>query len=161
MEIKLERILSRLEELYQCGAAADGTYTRMAYSPEDVKGRETFMGYFRKLGLEPRMDAAGNLIVRLEGEDPGLPAIMTGSHLDTVPDGGKYDGVVGCVAGLEVCETLLENGRRLKHPLEKRPAGKQRDLRRTAACKRDRPGSERTGPKRSDESVWNRRVRRF
>lgn len=118
MEIKLERILSRLEELYQCGAAADGTYTRMAYSPEDVKGRETFMGYFRKLGLEPRMDAAGNLIVRLEGEDPGLPAIMTGSHLDTVPDGGKYDGVVGCVAGLEVCETLLENGRRLKHPLE-------------------------------------------
>lgn len=72
MEIKLERILSRLEELYQCGAAADGTYTRMAYSPEDVKGRETFMGYFRKLGLEPRMDAAGNLIVRLEGEDPGL-----------------------------------------------------------------------------------------
>lgn len=118
MEIKLERILSRLEELYQCGAAEDGTYTRIAYSPEDVKGRETFMGYFQKLGLEPRMDAAGNLIVRLEGEDPSLPVIMTGSHLDTVPDGGKYDGVVGCVAGLEVCETLLENGRRLKHPLE-------------------------------------------
>gem|GEM_PF-3813359 len=44
MEIKLERILSRLEELYQCGAAEDGTYTRMAYSPEDVQGRETFMG---------------------------------------------------------------------------------------------------------------------
>lgn len=118
MEIKLERVLSRLEELYQCGAAEDGTHTRMAYSPEDVKGRETFMGYFQKLGLEPRMDAAGNLIVRLEGENRDLPAIVTGSHLDTVPDGGKYDGVVGCVAGLEACETLLENGRRLKHPLE-------------------------------------------
>lgn len=118
MDINLERVLSRLEELYQCGAQDDGTYTRMAYSPEDVRGRETFKGYFRKLGLKPRMDEAGNLIVRLEGEHPNLPAIVTGSHLDTVPDGGKYDGVLGCVAGLEVCETLIESGRRLRHPLE-------------------------------------------
>lgn len=118
MDINLERVLSRLEELYQCGAQDDGTYTRMAYSPGDLKGRETFAGYFRKLGLEPVMDSAGNLKFRLEGENPKLPAIVTGSHLDTVPDGGKYDGVLGCVAGLEICETLLKSGRRLKHPLE-------------------------------------------
>lgn len=118
MDINLDRILGRLEELYQCGAQEDGTFTRMAYSPEDRKGRELFMDYFRKLGIEPEMDTAGNLIARLEGEDPNLPAIMTGSHLDTVPDGGRYDGALGCVAGLEVCQTLIESGRRLRHPLE-------------------------------------------
>lgn len=118
MKINTEKILSHLEELYQCGAREDGTYTRMAYSEEDIAGREKFMGYFRELGLTPVVDEAGNLIVRLEGEDPALPAIMTGSHLDTVPDGGKYDGVLGCVAGLAVCEALIESGRRLKHPLE-------------------------------------------
>lgn len=118
MDINLDRILERLEELYQCGSQEDGTFTRMAYSPEDRKGREIFMDYFRKLGIEPVTDAAGNLIARLEGEDPDLPAIMTGSHLDTVPDGGRYDGALGCVAGLEVCQTLIESGRKLRHPLE-------------------------------------------
>ena len=60
MDINLDRVLGRLEELYQCGAQEDGTFTRMAYSPEDRKGREIFMDYFRKLGIEPEMDAAGN-----------------------------------------------------------------------------------------------------
>lgn len=118
MKVNIERIHSRLEELYQCGAQEDGTFTRMAYSEEDVAGREKFMSYFRNLGLTPRVDEAGNIIVRLEGKNPKLPAILTGSHLDTVPDGGKYDGVVGCVSGLEVCETLMENGVQLEHPLE-------------------------------------------
>nr|WP_307999223.1 Zn-dependent hydrolase [uncultured Merdimonas sp.] len=118
MKVNIERIHSRLEEIYQCGKKEDGTFTRMAYSPEDVKGRETFVNYFRKLGIEPRVDEAGNIHARLEGEDPTLPAIMTGSHLDTVPDGGKYDGVVGCVSGLEAVETLVENGKKLRHPLE-------------------------------------------
>lgn len=118
MKVNIERIHSRLEEIYQCGRKEDGTFTRMAYSPEDVKGRETFMNYFRKLGIEPRVDEAGNIHARLEGEDLSLPAILTGSHLDTVPDGGKYDGVVGCVSGLEAVETLVENGKKLRHPLE-------------------------------------------
>lgn len=118
MEINLNRILTRLDQIYQCGAQEDGTFTRMAYSPEDQKARGIFMDYFRELGIEPKIDAAGNIIARLEGTDPSLPAIMTGSHLDTVPDGGKFDGVVGCVAGLEVCQTLVENGKKLRHPLE-------------------------------------------
>ena len=111
MKVNIERIHSRLEEIYQCGRKEDGTFTRMAYSPEDVKGRETFMNYFRKLGIEPRVDEAGNIHARLEGEDPSLPAILTGSHLDTVPDGGKYDGVVGCVSGLEAVETWWKMAR--------------------------------------------------
>ena len=61
MKVNIERIHSRLEEIYQCGRKEDGTFTRMAYSPEDVKGRETFMNYFRKLGIEPRVDEAGNI----------------------------------------------------------------------------------------------------
>jgi len=118
MKINQERVLSRLEEIYQCGALEDGTFTRMAYSAEDLKGRETFAGYFRGLGIKPRMDEAGNLFFRLEGRNPALPAILTGSHLDTVPDGGKFDGAVGCVGALEVCQTLIENHIMLEHPLE-------------------------------------------
>lgn len=118
MEVDIKRIISCLEELYLCGEKEDGTFTRMAYSDEDVKGREKFKGYFEELGIPVRMDEAGNLIARLEGEDASLPAILIGSHLDTVPDGGKYDGVLGCVAGLSVCETLLTNKKQLKHPLE-------------------------------------------
>lgn len=118
MEVDIKRIITCLEELYLCGEKEDGTFTRMAYSDEDIKGREKFKGYFEELGIPVRMDEAGNLIARLEGEDASLPAIVIGSHLDTVPDGGKYDGVLGCVAGLGVCETLLANKKQLKHPLE-------------------------------------------
>ena len=88
MKVNIARIHARLEELYQCGAQEDGTFTRMAYSKEDVAGREKFMDYFRNLGITPRIDEAGNIIARLEGKNPKLPAILTGSHLDTVPDGG-------------------------------------------------------------------------
>lgn len=118
MEMNSDRILTRLEELYRSGAQPDGTHSRMAYSPEDIKGRTLFQEYFKQLGMKTFMDAAGNLIARMEGRDPSLAAIMVGSHLDTVPDGGKYDGALGCVCGLEVCETLLANKITLQHPLE-------------------------------------------
>lgn len=118
MEVDVKKVMLRLEELYQCGAKEDGTFTRMAYSDEDIKGREKFTGYLEELGLKVRMDEAGNLTARLEGADPTLPAIMVGSHLDTVPDGGKYDGALGCVSGVGVCEALIQSGHKLKHPLE-------------------------------------------
>ncbi len=118
MEINAERVFARLNELYECGAQEDGTHSRIAYSKEDVAGREIFMNYFRSIGVQPRVDEAGNIIARLEGTDPSLPAIMVGSHLDTVPDGGKFDGVVGCMAGLEVCEALVAAGHKTKHPIE-------------------------------------------
>lgn len=118
VEIDVKKVISHLEELYQCGAQEDGTYTRMAYSEEDIKGRQLFANYFKELGMEVRTDKAGNMIARLEGTDSSLPAIMMGSHLDTVPDGGKYDGVLGCVAGLAICETLIQSGQKLNHPVE-------------------------------------------
>ena len=109
MKINFKKVISHINELYECGVQEDGTHSRVAYSKEDIKGREIFMGYFKALGLEPRIDEAGNIIIRMEGKHSSLPAIVIGSHLDTVPDGGKYDGVLGCVGGLCVCETLLEN----------------------------------------------------
>ncbi|MDR1885855.1 MAG: Zn-dependent hydrolase [Synergistaceae bacterium] len=112
------RVVDRLEKIYSCGERADGAHSRLAFSPEDIKARELFMGYFRELGIEPRVDAAGNIIARLRGDDDSLPAIMTGSHLDTVPDGGKYDGALGCIAGLEIVETLVCSGVRTRHPIE-------------------------------------------
>jgi allantoate deiminase/N-carbamoyl-L-amino-acid hydrolase len=69
------------------------------------------------LGIESFVDPAGNMIARLEGREP-LPVILVGSHLDTVPNGGRYDGTLGCVAGLEIVETLLASGTKLRHPLE-------------------------------------------
>lgn len=118
MKINIDKLYTHLEEIYQCGKQEDGTYSRIAYSKEDVRGREIFMKYFRDLGLEPRVDEVGNIIVRIQGKDPELPAILIGSHLDTVPDGGKYDGALGCTAGLAVCEALIDSGHQLQHSLE-------------------------------------------
>ena len=118
MKADISKIVSRLEEIYQCGAKEDGTHTRMAFSKEDVKARELFTGWAEQLGMSHRMDAAGNLIVRMEGKNPGLPAILMGSHMDTVPDGGRYDGVVGCVGALSVCEAMAEEGYVPNHPIE-------------------------------------------
>ena len=111
------RVVARLEEIYRYGELGDGSHSRLAFSEEDRKGREVFARRFRSLGIEPFADPAGNMIARLEGREP-LPAIVVGSHLDTVPNGGKYDGALGCVAGLEVVETLLASRTKLRHPLE-------------------------------------------
>lgn len=118
MKANRDRVISRLNAIYQCGKKDDGTFTRMAFSPEDVKGRELFASWAKELGMSVRTDAAGNLIARMDGQDNSLPAVLMGSHLDTVPDGGKYDGVLGCVGALEVCETFKEEGYIPKHPLE-------------------------------------------
>ena len=112
------RILSRLEELYECGKMPDGTHSRVAYTPQERRGRQLFSEYFRQLGITVFEDAAGNLIARLEGNDQQAPAIVIGSHLDTVLDGGRYDGVYGCVGGLEIVQLLTEQKRKLNHPLE-------------------------------------------
>lgn len=116
--INSERVIKRLEEIYACGKQADGTHTRIAFSTEDREGRSLFKSYIDKLGLHSYIDAAGNLIARYEGTSDKLPAIMIGSHIDTVPDGGKYDGVLGCVGALEVIEVLSQAGERLEHPIE-------------------------------------------
>lgn len=112
------RLLKRLEELALIGRNQKGGIDRVAFSDSDLKAREHVMSLMHGTGLEVRIDEAGNIIGRREGSEKELPPILFGSHLDTVPDGGKYDGALGVLAALECIETLKENGVKTRHPLE-------------------------------------------
>ena len=93
-------------------------YTRRSFSPMYDEGRAFLKIQMGAAGLKVRVDEGGNLIGRLEGADPTLPAIVLGSHSDTVPAGGRFDGVAGVVAALEVVRTLAESDEALRHPVE-------------------------------------------
>jgi N-carbamoyl-L-amino-acid hydrolase len=95
-----------------------GGINRVAYSEADLAGRHFTLGLFREAGLAPRIDAAGNILARLEGGEPSLPPIVIGSHVDSVTDGGNFDGPVGSFGAIEVARTLREGRVRLRHPLE-------------------------------------------
>lgn len=112
------RLLAALEAMAEVGAQPDGSICRRGFSPEDRQGRELLGQWLLEAGLSVRVDAAGNLIARREGLDPDLPALVTGSHLDTVPTGGRYDGTLGVIAGLEVLRCLQDSHYPLRHPLE-------------------------------------------
>jgi beta-ureidopropionase / N-carbamoyl-L-amino-acid hydrolase len=95
-----------------------GGINRVAYSDADLAGRAFTLDLYRAAGLTPRVDAAGNILARVGGTDPSLPPIVIGSHVDSVTDGGNYDGPVGSFAAIEVARTLQAAGRRLRHPLD-------------------------------------------
>ncbi len=112
------RLIRRLTELTAFGRNADGGIDRVAYSQADIDARAWVMGLMREAGLAVRVDAAGNIIGRREGTDSTLPPIMTGSHIDSVPGGGNYDGQVGSMAAVEFAQALADSGTRTRHPLE-------------------------------------------
>jgi N-carbamoyl-L-amino-acid hydrolase len=112
------RLNAHLEELSQFGRNAQGGVTRVAYTEEDRQGRAYVMDLMRKAGLEVRLDAAGNIVGRRAGLDDTLPPIAMGSHIDSVPEGGRYDGCLGSLGAIEVVQTLVENGIRTRHPIE-------------------------------------------
>jgi N-carbamoyl-L-amino-acid hydrolase len=112
----------RLEELSvfgrpEGGAFADGV-SRVAYSDADIGGRGYVMDLMRAAGIEPRVDPAGNIFGRREGRDAALPPIVFGSHIDSVPSGGNFDGDLGTLAALGAIEALDRAGLRTNHPLE-------------------------------------------
>ena len=115
--INESRINQTLQELGHLGESPGGM-DRVAYSPEDIAGRDYTIKLMQEAGLETRIDAAGNIIGRRAGSDDNLPAIALGSHTDTVPKGGKYDGALGVMGAIEVIRTLEEQGHRTRHPLE-------------------------------------------
>src|SRR5690606_22317584 len=92
--------------------------TRVAYSGADVAARAWVMDLMRAAGLVVSLDGAGNIIGRRDGRDMTLPPLMMGSHIDSVPEGGGYDGCVGSMGAIEVARTLSEAGVALRHPLE-------------------------------------------
>ena len=96
----------------------DHPYTRRSFSPLFLKGRAWLAERFAEAGLAVRVDAAGNLIGRIEGENPALGVIAVGSHSDTVPSGGRFDGIAGLAAGLEIARALRDARLRLDHTLE-------------------------------------------
>ena len=95
-----------------------GGINRVAYSEADLAGRALTLDLFRQAGLTPRIDAIGNIIARVEGIDRSLKPIVIGSHVDSVTDGGNFDGALGSFGAIEVARSLRERGIRLRHPLE-------------------------------------------
>ncbi|NOR67617.1 MAG: hydantoinase/carbamoylase family amidase [Woeseiaceae bacterium] len=113
-----ERMEQRIQTLSRFGANPQGGVSRVAFSKADIEGREYIRDLMEEAGLEVRLDTAGNIIGKREGSDPDLPVIMFGSHIDSVPGGGNYDGDVGVIGAIEVAQLLHENGVKTRHPLE-------------------------------------------
>jgi len=99
------------------GAFADGV-SRTAYSDADVEGRRYVMAEMKAAGLQPRIDPAGNIFARRDGREPALPPILFGSHIDSVPGGGNFDGDLGSLSALGALDALAAAGVRTRHPLE-------------------------------------------
>ncbi len=107
-----------LADIGRAGKNEDGSYTRGCYSPEYFQAVDITEDWMRRLGMTTSRDAAGNLRGVLPGTEPGLKSILMGSHLDTVPSGGLYDGAYGVAAALEAVRRLGEEGRRPRHTVE-------------------------------------------
>jgi allantoate deiminase len=116
--INKERLINRLLELGKVGKNESGGITRHAFTPEDRAAKELVSSFMREAGLSVREDAVGNLIGRREGRNPDAPVVLTGSHIDSVCDGGIFDGALGIIAGIEVLQTLNEQGIETEHPIE-------------------------------------------
>ena len=121
LKVNASRLRQTLEELSVFGRPAGGTFadgvSRVAYSDADVAGRKYVMGLMEESGFKPRVDAAGNIHCIRSGQDASLPAILFGSHIDSVPNGGNFDGDVGSLSSLEILRTLNEQNIQTRHAL--------------------------------------------
>lgn len=113
-----DRLNCTLLQLGEIGKLPDGGVSRVAFSADDLLARQQVSDWMIEAGMTVRVDAAGNIIGRYAGRDPGAAALATGSHIDTVPIAGRYDGCLGVLAGIEVVRVLHEQNMRLNHPLE-------------------------------------------
>lgn len=110
LEINAARLWQNLMDMARIGGTVKGGCNRQALTDLDIKGRALFLSWCEEIGLTISYDSIGNMFARLEGEDATAAPLVIGSHLDTQPTGGKYDGVLGVLAGLEAIRTLKENG---------------------------------------------------
>jgi ureidoglycolate amidohydrolase len=110
MSVDADALQSEIDELAEISSAPSPAVTRVLFSEEDIKARKWLCAKFEAAGLSVRSDAVGNIFARWEGSDPTLPAVGTGSHIDAIPNAGKYDGVVGVLGGLEAVRTLKRDG---------------------------------------------------
>jgi beta-ureidopropionase / N-carbamoyl-L-amino-acid hydrolase len=113
-----DRLWQSIMAIAEIGPTPEGGSNRMALTREDTAARALFLRWCREAGLHHEQDAIGNMFLRREGTDPASGAVAFGSHLDTVPTGGRFDGVFGVLAGLEVMRALDQAGLRTRAPLE-------------------------------------------
>jgi N-carbamoyl-L-amino-acid hydrolase len=118
LRVDAERLEKRILELARFGSNPEGGVSRVAFSDADVQGREYILSLMAEAGLQVRIDAAGNILGHRAGREPQLAPILFGSHIDSVPHGGNYDGDVGVIAAIECAQVLEEAGVKTQHPLE-------------------------------------------
>ena len=118
LRVNGKRLWNRLMAMAEIGATKKGGCNRQALTSLDKEGRKLFIQWCEDAGCTAKWDAIGNLFIRRSGMNNDLPAVMTGSHLDTQPTGGKFDGVYGVLAGLEVIESLNDHDLKTEHPIE-------------------------------------------
>ena len=116
--VNAKRLWSSLMALAEIGATPKGGVRRVTLTEADREGRERFAQWCREAGLQVRVDAIGNMFARRAGRDPAAAPVIMGSHLDTQPNGGRFDGAYGVMAGLEVMRALNEAGATTQLPLE-------------------------------------------
>lgn len=118
LRINGKRLWTSLMDLAQIGATKKGGVCRLALSDLDRQGRDLFVRWAQEAGCSVRIDEIGNIFARREGQDETLPPVLTGSHIDTQPTGGKFDGNYGVLAGLEVLRALNDKGVRTRASIE-------------------------------------------
>jgi N-carbamoyl-L-amino-acid hydrolase len=118
LRINGKRLWESLMTLASIGATAKGGVCRLALSDLDKQGRDLVVGWAREAGMTVTIDKIGNVFMRRPGRNNALPPIMTGSHIDTQPTGGKFDGNYGVLAGIEVVRTLNDHGIETEAPIE-------------------------------------------
>lgn len=117
VRINGERLMANIESLSRIGRTATGGNGRVAFSEADREARQYVMGLMQAAGLEVSIDAAGNILGRRAGSIPDLPPLMLGSHIDSVPEGGHFDGPLGSLGAIEIIESLTERGITTRHPV--------------------------------------------
>ncbi len=118
IEINADRLWSRLSKLAEIGRSEGSGVTRLSFTEEERAAIDLVASYMREAHLEVREDAAGNLIGRREGSDPEAPVLLTGSHVDSVPNGGDFDGPLGVLAAVEALQVMEERGVETERPIE-------------------------------------------
>jgi N-carbamoyl-L-amino-acid hydrolase len=117
VRVKGKRLQSTLEEMAKIGGTPGGGVTRLALSEEDKRARDLFVKWLKELDLEITIDEMGNIFGRRPGRNNDLPPVMSGSHIDSQPKGGRFDGILGVMGALEVMRTLHENKIETEHPV--------------------------------------------